>query len=601
MSIAGPISSPQNNPFPIKPGMTLPMAQTPPPPYQRFAPAQDQFNVQATQEAPPAYQAVPPAPPAYQPIAPGFTLDQFLRNQTKPIVNLSQKEKLELQALHPLEFKQMETIGASRPTQEGLYETLYMYDQVNKVLNPLNRGQLKKLLKQGILQNTKAEDGHSALYHIYAMLTTRRAQGYDPKELVNETVDILSRPYAITQKFGPLSEGAVQKILMVRNYPESMQPGVKPPSKLLTRNDLIVQDSGTCVSSSVMYYMADREPAELARHLNELTSPMNAFFEKVKLSEISPDNPAEALNTLKENQINYTFSGPGEVTVKVNLPAAGTMRAMDSQFAPADHRYRNAMETAYQSALTFLADHTYDPATDKMDAGPGEEGQKGLTEPKKTLMETIVKENGGVQSVTYQAVDSKVNPVPSEENNSYLFGYNRTFEQTTNDIIQSLKMKEPVVVGTTDTDETGAIVTGHEITITGAYNDPIDNQLKFVVADSDDQKPKLVVKSAKELIPTIHHAGMPLHLAQRINQEINANQGIMIPDANDAANFKLLQQQNGPMPSELQAAQPVQPQNTIPVSPLPVPAKMQTGFAPNNFPLANNPFALPQQPLLGTA
>ena len=586
MSIAGPNSLPPYSPLPPKAGLFTQPAPIAPPPYQAVAPA----------NTPDLFQTAIPQtpPPAYQPVAPGFTLDQFQRNQTKPIIHLDQTEKLSLKTLHPFEFSQLQAIGTSAPPREGLFETLYMYDQIYKVLNPFNRGQLKKLLKQGILQNTKAEDGHSALYHTYAMLTTRRAPGYDAKELVNETVDLLSRPYAITQKFAPLSENAVQKILMVRNYPESNRAGVKAPSKLLTRNDLNVQDSGTCVASSVMYYMADREPAELARHLNELTSPLNAFFEKVQLNEIAPENPAEALNILKENQIPFSFSGPGEVTVKVSLPPAGALRAADSQYVPSDHRYRNAIETAYQSALTFIADHDYDPATDKMDTGPNEEGQKGLTEPKKTLMETIVKENGGVQSVTYQAVDNKVNPAPGEENNSYLFGYNRPFEQTTNDIIQALKMKEPVVIGTTDTDESGAIVTGHEITITGAYNDPVDHQLKFVVADSDDQKPKLVVKSARELIPTIHHAGLPLHLAQRINQEITANQGVLVPDLNDSVNFKLLQQQSGPMPSEL-PPQPAQPA-PIPPAPAPFPNAMRTGFAP-----VNNPFAIAPQPIQGIA
>jgi hypothetical protein len=633
MSIAGPTSFPLYTPQPLKPGVSpllqpagqaMPPAPasplTPPPPYQPIP------------SSPPPYQAIAPGtPPSYQLTSPGgFNLDQFQRNQTKPIIQLDESAKLSLKTLHPFEFKQLQNASSSAPGPEGLYESLYMYDQVNKALNPYNRGKLKALLKQGVLQNSRAEDGHSALYHIYAMLSTRRAQGYDAKELVNETVDILNRPYEITQKFAPLSEEATQKILMARNYPESNRAGVMPPSRLLNRNDLLVEDSGTCVSSSVMYYMADREPAELARHLNELTSPLNAFFEKARLDEISPGNPAEAINILKENQIPFSFTAPGEVAVKVNLPPAGVLRAIDSQYAPLDHRYRNAIETAYQSALTFLADHTYDSATDKMDMGPGEEGQKGVTEEKKTLMQTITQENGGVQSVTYQAVDNKMNPLPGEENNSYLYGYNRPFEQTTNDIIQSLKMKEPVVVGTTDTDETGAIVTGHEITITGAFNDPTDHQLKFNVADSDDGKPKLVVKTARELIPTIHHAGLPLHLAQRINQEIETTPGILVPDYKDSQNFKLLQQQIGPMPSMVQDGSapppyqaaapgtplppyqaitpatlpPYQPNGNaqIPGLPAPRPATQASpAQLPGRNPFAVNPFAQSSRPVQGIA
>lgn len=561
-------------------------------------------------------------PVAYLPAAPiasnaqkasGFTLDQFQRRQTQPFIQLSQKTKAELVAFHPLEFHKFQQIGTLAPPNEGLYETLYMYDKVYQVLNPFNRSQFKKLLNQGVLQNTKAEGGHSALYQIYAILTTRRAQGYEPKALVNETVDILSRPYAITQKFAPLSEDAVQKILLARNYPESSRAGVQPPSKLLTRADLNVEESGTCVTSSVMYYMADREPAELARHLNEMTSPLNAFFKKVRFDAISPENPSQAVNILQENKIPFQVTGPGEATITVNLPPAGALRAKDAQHAPLDHRYRNAIETAYQSALTFLVCNAYDPAIDKEDAGPGEESRKGLTEQQKSLLESIIKGNGGVESVTYQAVDNKLNPAPGEENNSYLYGYTRSFEQTTNDILQSLKMGEPVIVGTTDTDDTGAIVTGHEVTIMAAKN--VDNELKFVLADSDDGKPTPVLKSASELIPTIHHAGYRSRLAQPINQEINNVQGVLVPDANDAANFKILHRQEGPMPSTLpqeqspaitpQAPAMAMPQPTLPtIQPSPaVPVLNQPGFSP--FPMKtglptplypaipNNPFARP--------
>jgi hypothetical protein len=530
-------------------------------------------------------------------IASGFTLDQFERRQTQPIIQLSAKDRASLVALHPLEFHKFQQIGTLAAPHEGLYESLYMYDQVYKALNPFNRAQLKTLLSLGVLQNTKSEGAHSALFQLYAMLTTRRAQGYEAKALVNETVDILNRPYAITQKFAPLSEDAIQKILLARNYPESNRAGVLPPSKLLTRTDLNVEESGTCVASSVMYYMADREPAELARHLNELTSPLNAFFKRVRFDAISPENPSQALNMLQENKIPYQISGPGEATIKVNLPPAGALRAKDGQHAPMDHRYRNAIETAYQSAMTFLVCNGYDPAIDKEDAGLDEENRKGLTEQQKSLLESIVQGNGGVQSVTYQAVDNKMNPAPGEENNSYLFGYQRPFEQTTNDILQSLKMKEPVIVGTTDTDETGAIVTGHEITITGAYNDASDHQLKFVVADSDDNKPDLVVKSARELIPTIHHAGLPTRLAQRINQEISSVPGVLVPDMKDAANFKVLHRQDGPMPSARPLPTPGPTAQPSPNAFVPFP--MQTGIIPpaNNY-LTNNPFA---QPLTGTA
>lgn len=526
-------------------------------------------------------------PITQQPQTDTLAFDRFQVLQTKPVIRLSQYDKLKLLSMHPRLYRQLQQMPANPASGEGLFETLHMYNKIYRALDPLSRKQLKTLLQQGTLHNTKSDDGHSTLYHLYAMLTTRRAQGYDNRTLLKETVEILGRPDIISQKFGPLSENATRQILLARNYPGLNRSNVDPPTKPLTPEDLNVDSSATCVSSSLMYYMAEKEPAELARHLSELTSPMNAFLEKVRLSEISPDNPQDALTLLRENKIPFFESGPGEVTVKVENPPAGMYRAIDSQRFPVGQQARSAIEAAYQSALTHLATRSYDPATDFRDSDTPGETSKGLTESEKTLMETIVKENGGVQSITYQAVANKVNPAPGEEGNSYLYGYNRSFEQTTGDILQSLRMNEPVIIGTTDTDETGAIVTGHEITITGAYVDPGDNQLKFIVADSDDNVPSLVVKSARQLIPTIHHAGLPMQLARRINQEVSANSGYFIPDQKDAVNFKLLKREHGPMPVE-------QEESSTEAAPPPpyTPQAFPNAPLPNSYP----PAAASQQP-----
>jgi hypothetical protein len=599
--VSSPNVGPNMNPAQMNPGISPPSQN----PAQNPVISADRFTVSA-------------------PVSPTVvTMDQLQRRQTTPIVRLNWKQKMLLMAEHPLLFTKMKKLDQAAASQEEIYNDLYMYNKVYKSLNLINRYFFQHLLEKGILQNVKAEDGRSTLYHLYAMLTTRRAPGYQPAELVNETVNILADPEAITQKFGPLTPPTAKKILMTRNQPDLSLMGVAPPSKMLTAQDLEVESSGTCVSSSLMWYMADKEPAELARHLNELTSPMNAFFEKVKLHEISPDNPQAALNTLRENKTSFILTGPDEALVKVNLPPAGVLRAIDSQFAPTDRSYRNAVEAAYQSALTFLADHTYDPATDKIDdAGPEGEGHKGLTEMQKSVMETIIKENGGVQSVTYQAVDSKANPAtPEEENNSYLYGYNRSFEQTQKDIERSLQMKEPVIIGTTDTDENGAVVMGHEITIMAQYYSPQTHELIYGVADSDDDNPKLVARRARDIIPSIHHIGFPLALAKEINQEISTNQGILTPDAQDAAHYTLLHQQTGPVPSMMEqqtgaqqvleqqtAAQPTnQPQNPFQVAPVaaqpsspaapiqavPVAPPMRTG----NPAAVNNPW-LQNRPLI---
>jgi hypothetical protein len=180
---------------------------------------------------------------------------------------------------------------------------------------------------------------------------------------------------------------------------------------------------------------------------------------------------------------------------------------------------------------------------------------RGLTEMEKTLLETIIKDNGGISSVTYQVVAGKANPRPGEEIQSFLYGYTRTFEQMTADMVEALKMGEFVIIGITDTDYTGAIVGGHEITITGAFVDKA-GEIQFVVVDSDDDIPNPVVRSARELIPRIHHAGLPNKLADNIRKEMEQVEGYFVPGKEDRAQFSPIERLNEPLPAEMMAPPP---------------------------------------------
>lgn len=505
-------------------------------------------------------------------------LDQFQRTLTEATPQVSSSEQFRLKLRHPLLSRKIrQHANSAAATGETYAQQLKMYSAIHSTLNGKDKRQLKALLEQGVLTSTETDNGHTTLYQLYSMLTTPRSPGYDAKVLVRETIETLYQPYAITQKFQPLSENAANKLLQMYNNqaPNWQSYPNNQPGKQLTWNDLNVENSATCVSSSLMYYMADKKPSELARHLNELTSPMNAFYEKVKLSELSPDDPSKAFEILKQRQIYYYMSGPDEVTVKVENPPAGIIRAMDSQHVPTGTKYRNAIQTAYQSSLTFLATRSYDPATDLRDAEDGGTS-KGLTEDEKTFMERVIKDNGGVDSITYQVVNGKANPAPGEEGNAYLYGYTRSFQQTASDLLASLRIGEPIIIGITDTDETGTIVGGHEVTVVGATTDPKTGELKFVVADSDDNMPSLVIRSARELIPRIHHAGMPMQLANEINASIQSSNSFLVPDQTDAANFQLMAMQNGPYPPppvpEPPVSNPAEPsvnapplQNTAPV------------------------------------
>ncbi len=481
--------------------------------------------------------------------------DSFQQSLLTPQSKASLKDKIKLVLFKPFstlalfrKLKPMPVAGEKR------MDRIKMYTALHKSLNAEGRDHLASLLKEGVLNDTDTDDAHSTLYHLYSILTTKRGRGLDQDKLLFEAVRILNKPYLITQKFAPLSENVAQEMLALRNnanksnlHPVKYSPtGARP----LTWNDINVDNSATCVSSSVMYYMADKKPGELARHLNELTSPMQAFYERVRLDELSPEDPSQATDILKAQDIQYKMSGPGEVMVKVELPDAGLLRTRNSNNSSVQTNVRTGVEAAYQSSLTYLSTRSYDPATDLRDSGTPGEGSKGLTELEKTLMETIVKDNGGVASVTYQVVAGKKEPQPGEEGLPFLYGYTRTFEQTATDIIDALKMGEFVIIGITDTAADGSIAGGHEITITSAFVDPKDGGLKFVVADSDDDIPTPVIREAGELIPKIHHAGMPLSLARTIIDETEKIPGYFIPEEADLDTFMPIDLINEPLPKD---------------------------------------------------
>lgn len=493
--------------------------------------------------------------PVYRKNPPIF--DQFQRFQSKPPIQLNQKQKIKFTLKHilsmPMAYRNIKPVDAQG---EDRLTRAMMYLSVNKVLSSMDKDALKTLLKEGVLDDTKTDDGHSTLYHLYAILKTPRTAGLDGERLVQETVRLLNKPYLITQKFSPLSENTAQVLMQMNNQPNKMlnRSGATSIKPQVTFDDIEILNSATCVPSSLMYKMADRSPGELTRHINELSSPLQAFYEKVKLTELSPDNPEMAYEILEINKIPYQKTSPDEVMVKVAIPEAGIVRAVNAHNRNISTSYRTGVEALVQSAYMFLATKTYDPVTDLRDdqSNPGE-GSKGLTEPEKTLMENIIKDNAPIMPVTYQAVSAKLNPAPDEEGLPFLYGYNRSFEQTTQDIIDALNMGEAVIVGFVEPWPNGAIAGGHEITITSAFVDEKDGEIKFWVIDSDDDIPRPVVRTARELVPKIHHAGLPVELAKKVNADIQMmqqDQNYLVPDESDTQNFTPVEFLSEPMPIE---------------------------------------------------
>ncbi len=438
---------------------------------------------------------------------------------------------------HPLQTSQLVKALRNNPLPGETFGTrLAMYNALKAALSPQGQRHLEMQLKKGRLTDTRSDNRRSTLSHLFNMATTARAPGLSGKAVVEETLRILSEPQTITQRFGTLNQQSLQNLLQY--YRSGYGPQLLVPIDV---NTLRVASSATCVASSVMYYMALRCPSEFTRHIAELTSPRLAFSERADINEISPDNPSQAVQTLNDYGIKASPIPGGNgnsVHVKVGLPYSGLVRAINQQNTR-EPGTQGVVESAYQAALTHLVSVSYDPGFDMRVNPDGTlDPNKGLEEERKTLMESIIKDNGGVMGVTYQFTAA------GRDGEPYLMGYFRSFDKVTQDLIQALDMGEDVLIGIVDTDRAGTagrLDMKHELTLTGYEKDKMTGEIMFTIADSDDDNPNYVKRTARELVPMIHHAGFPVRLAQKINREMNQlNSQYMLPDSQDAAKYQLI-------------------------------------------------------------
>ena len=443
------------------------------------------------------------------------------------------------------------------PTQDGSGETLadrtIMYLQLKKALTEANHDHLDQLLQSGVLLDTSAQDGHSTLYHLYGILATPRADGLDSITTVNEMVQVLNKPYAITQMMDPLSDNISQEILRVHNQPKtysfSRTREVIPPS-LISMRDISFRHSALCDSSSVMFLMADQHPAELVRQVSGLTSPRRSFHRTLPKREILPDDPSQTTQILKDYNIPFYEPDSQNYTIRVELPQLGLLRAINDSRNPKE---RTGVEAAYQATLTSLgSQRTYDPATDLRYDAFSPEGSSGLSADETSIVETIVTGKHAAL-VTSMVVAGKANATPEEERELYLYGYTRTFEELTGDILRALKTGKPVIAGFVQTFPNGQVIAGqgHIVNIVGAFTDPGDGELKFIIVDSDDNIPEPVVHSARSLIPKIHHILPSYAIAKDIYKEMEAVPGYFMPSEEDSKDFRPLSVLEEPLPMDV--------------------------------------------------
>ena len=357
--------------------------------------------------------------------------------------------------------------------------------QLNTVKSKLDRETqliLNSLEQKGILSNSDSNDGSTVLDNLYKIATEPRIRGLNDAQILSEVIKSLDNPHLITQKFGDIPTNVAKEISNETN-------SEFPPQAY----NLV---SSSCVVASMEFNLASRKPAEFTRFAAGLSGETYSVDKKVKMSDFA-SGTADGLWQLREfNTENKIANNWEDVTIKIKPDRNAIVRAR-VQTSYRDKGERSVTDVLIQSALLNLASqHTYNALTDER-TGKFNADNTGLTDMEKTFAEQIVFESQRIP-VTYQIIDE----------NGKLTGYTCEPHEPKNHILKSLELGQNVIVGYTHIDENNQVNGGHEITIIGYETDKDGNEI-FIINDTDDEIDAPVAVKVDELLPKIHHAGIP--------------------------------------------------------------------------------------------
>ena len=341
---------------------------------------------------------------------------------------------------------------------------------------------LDNLNTKGILTNKDSNDGSTVLDNLYKIATEPRIRGLNTSQILSEVIQALDNPHSITQKFGDIPENVAKEI---SNETNSEFP-----------NQAYNVISSSCVVASMEFNLASKKPAEFTRFAAGLSGENYSVDKKIKISNFS-SGTADGLWQLREfNTENKIANNWEDVTIKIKPDRNAIVRAR-VQTSYRDKGERSVTDVLIQSALLNLASqHTYNALTDER-TGKFNADNTGLTDMEKTFAEQIVFESPRIP-VTYQIIDQ----------NGYLAGYNCEPHEPKNHILKALELGQNVIVGYTHIDENNQVNGGHEITIIGYDVDKNGNEI-FIINDTDDEIDEPISVRVDELLPKIHHAGIP--------------------------------------------------------------------------------------------
>jgi hypothetical protein len=189
---------------------------------------------------------------------------------------------------------------------------------------------------------------------------------------------------------------------------------------------------------------------------------------------------------------------------------------------------RSSVGSLMQSAfMTLGSQNAYNSLTDKR-YGKFSTNNEGLTEFEKNFLESVMDDEPKV-SIVYQNIDD----------DQKLQSYNFDNKETESHLLESLKSGSNVIIGIIEFDQDKKVLGGHEITVIGSKKDAKGN-VNFICNDTDDNHSGPIVISSKDLVPKIHHAGIPAKLVDIPKQPDTGYQVL-----NDYKNYKKDEKQVG--------------------------------------------------------
>ena len=369
---------------------------------------------------------------------------------------------------------------------------------MEELVNPKYKRKLEYALKSGQLLKNNSNDKSTVLDNLYKIITEERDPGLDKDTILQECLDIIANPYVITQTCEDIPQEYQKSVIGLITGLDT-----NPKKILETKWELDNMHTGTCPAASIEFDLATKHTAEFFRLVEGLTSPKHQVTKKIKLDSLS-ENSLDAIWLLNKFKTPWQKEDFNTATILLKPDDNAIIRAR-IQNHHKDKGERSLIDVLMQSTFMQLgSQQTYNSLVDKRAPNDWTQDDGGLIEFEKTFVESVI-EDKNTTSVIYQNVDA----------DGRLSGYTKDFATIKKELLDTLKAGYNINIGYTWPDPyNDNRLAGHEITIV-SYRVKPNGEGVFICQDSDDDKAEAIEMTEKELLPKIHHAGIPESIAAK--------------------------------------------------------------------------------------